>query len=280
MRALVSLDFDFFFRELGILDWGHSESDLFKALEDAIWGARVMGAVQAGINLIDLQRVEAWRDVTSFWAILQEKGFVFPISPNPALGFVGETHAEVAMEMLCELEDEEYVLYSFDAHHDLNYKCGETDQDMAADQAFVGSDNWMFNLVLQVPQIRKVVLVYPDWRLERCPLLGKGLDEGYDDLIAARSRYFAKSGIQFDWMHWSDLKRQSPIDVARIGVCQSSAWVPPWFEADFARLVETMPPTERVFSLFSDLFTVREEWNKPWDELIKPFIVVGDGVKF
>lgn len=268
MRALVSVDFDFFFKEYLILEWGHSENPFFRSMGDAIWGARIAGAIQTKLNLIELQTSEKWRNPPKFWREMPgEKGLEFG---TRAEAWVGDSHGLVAQHLLSGLEGGEYTLYNFDAHHDLNYNCGESLGAMETNDDPVMCDNWMFNLVLQVPEIKRIVQVYPDWRLGKCPMTGFDMGEGYDALIEARAAFFAERGVELETTYYSLLEQQS-LEVARVGVCLSSSWVPPWFERRFSEFLSCMPRLLRLVDLFDPLFEVRPEWDKTWDELAASF---------
>lgn len=272
-RILLDVDFDFFVRESHMLDWGHSESPLF---QEIIWAGRVQGALMGGLDLDEV--LTSPDDVTpeQFWPALEERGFVFGDDEYDPMCVSGDSHGDVGVSVprwMAGEEDDEWEIWHFDAHHDLGY--GNDPVDEREEKGVLTCADWLYLITRWQPvNIRKIVIVYPEWRRQPDPLSGRGLSmseaDAQQELLAERIAKLAEVGCEVEIVYWNDLPRpEHPVTL--ISAALSSAWVPPWYDRRFERFVYSSPATEHHYGERWEErgIEVREGWPDSWEEVVE-----------
>ena len=234
--VIVSIDFDFFVREPVILDWGHSEA-MSPELLEMIWAARRFGmtpkATQALVPESGPRPVE-------FWGALEGLGF----SLVDALAFFSDSH-EVGGRQIFECLDKtmRYDLFHFDAHHDLGYR-ESPEGILLGSSKWPSCEDWLIQYALKSRRIDTVNVVYPEWRREPCPLSGIPAAEVSSVVeLGEQVKALERVGTSLDVLFWEDLEPE-PCTVEFICVARSPAWVPPWFDDEYAVLLDECPGYE------------------------------------
>lgn len=236
MTTMISVDWDFFLwrgaeakdKQIACsqgnipswmpFDWGHSEHR-HPLLQGMLWVSRY--ATLRGYGL-EPESITGFRDVTpdSFVADLtaRELGRINDIDL-----IIADSHA--AGYSALRYASEPVSVVHFDAHHDLGYsgvyaqkKRGETD---CAAWLWHGLDRGL---------VKDVLVVYPNWR---------DTEEWAALLKQRHMRRFRKRVSCCTWDEWKAMER-SLADTEVINVARSGAWAPPWFDKDFASLVDML----------------------------------------
>jgi len=137
-RRILSVDWDYFFPDAEVYDWGHSESrGLFYEI---IWQTRVANRnLITGAKVLDDYRPSVPKN---FWS---------KVLANKPVLFVGDSHVHIWDRLTKNLFT---TVVSLDAHHDCGYKNG---------QSHVDCSNWgLWGLI--TGRIQSFHLYYPEWR--------------------------------------------------------------------------------------------------------------------
>ncbi len=208
--AMLSIDFDFFVREMIDWDWGHNESPIFL---NVVWPFRY-----AGID--DLKEEVDPRTHADFWpphlrAELQKKGFL--LSTNVNL-MAADSHYHT-LQMLRQCDEWQYepdYLINIDQHHDLfsDPKDGEPD-----------CGNWWTEYVDKWKKTRHI------W------IAPKHLDSMKD---------YGKPVRDVEQVRWSEFELPEPVVVTGIFFARSGCWVPPHLDELFNEMVNEFHPNLKV----------------------------------
>jgi len=257
--VLLDLDFDFFTRESPILDWGHNENMLFG---DMIWKARAMHSPKINEWLTSPVDVSP----TSFWDDLMDRGWHF--DPK-CKGFAADSHETVGAAIPTLTQGGEWEIWHFDAHHDLGY---DSDKDLRhlLEQRFC-CDNFLYVLPHFFPQITKIVVVYPEWRRNVCPITGMDamweLHPFHNPESIERIRESLPDTCDLEVTFYQDHK--TPVSsVQSLTIAQSSCWTPPWWDSIFAQVLEEAPgKLKHAFGPNKNKkFQPRSGWPTSWEE--------------
>ena len=203
-RILLSIDFDYFFKENPLWDFGHAETSYFCT---TAWDIRYK---TGKINLIeetDPKRFADFQPKAWFEEIL--KKFKFNISQN-CQAWTNASHAGIvpAVEMT-KLEFD--VLVNYDAHHDF---FGDPEQKQ------VHCGNWGWKLKERNPDLRAFWIV------------PKGLKEFHtDETLADDVPEFVRVQTH------KDFEFNAPAEVVGIFFARSDPWVPPHHDPAFNDMV-------------------------------------------
>jgi hypothetical protein len=198
MIADLSVDFDFFARELPLWDFGHSEEGMIHELAPTLWQMRY-GSVdlheEAGIHRADFEPVTILRALSS-------KGIRFD-SRRKGRFAIADSHAHGYSFFRSSPKPD--MLISLDAHHDFFGTSARLD---CGNWARLLYDEWR-----DVPFCQ----VYPGWK--------------EPELDGAPTR-----PIRLErWPSWKGLAQ--PVTVRNVFVCRSPSWVPPHLDEHFYTLV-------------------------------------------
>ena len=268
-KLIVDVDFDFFVREPQAMLWDHSESH-GRVIQDVIWHSRCMSAVQQGVDLSEITRPPDGPTPETFWQELVKRGWSF----DDVKLLYSDSHAVVGMEIPAQLSwGEEYEIVHFDAHHDLGYNDSSLIDHV--DGAYADAGSWLFVVGMLMRQVKKITIVYPEWRRQPCPL-AKKFDLAEErlggDRLTKRREALATAGTELEVLYWDDMTaREGVVDL--VSVCQSSAWVPPWMDSQFQVLLDGCPNVSELDELddprWPNGFEIREGWNKTWAEIVE-----------
>lgn len=239
MTVMLDIDFDFFVREHPHLDWGHGEGGVQHTLAAFFWQIRASTLAANGIDLGELLTPPDDPSPEVFWDELRKRGWKFS---SDLVVLVSNTHARVGMEWLERNLPVEEIIH-FDAHHDLGYD--EASMCKAEDEGWLDCATWLYTTALYSWTMEKIRLVYPEWRrqsggspyspseflAEECP----------EEVLLDREERLEEAGIELTWEHWLDGAHPPEREIGVITICQSSSWVPPWWDARFKAFVEAAP---------------------------------------
>lgn len=210
--AIVSVDFDFFVRELPEWDWGHSEN-YSEGVQDTIWLARY---AERDVKYHTDPRLFADFLPKSLPMALMSKGFV---APKGMLITGCDSHLRILSiikeHLPADLKPD--LLLNLDAHHDLfSEVTGEPN-----------CGNWWTQLYDQWPETRHVHIV-PKWQ---------------DTLD-----WYGKPVRPVEQMRWNDFKIdiKAQVEVVLLFICRSGAWVPPHLDHAFNEMLHQFPEGERL----------------------------------
>jgi hypothetical protein len=180
VRTLISIDWDFFFPNLGevphavvggtqdgkkvsvpamfLYDWGHNES-WAKALTDLMWStSRFSGFHRVGLDITREYNIrEDLGHVTpeEFMAFLEQ----FYLDDDTPL-FYADSHTLGAVAAQDAAYEGPVHVDSFDAHGDLGYNEKEMKR---AEEGSVSCSSWLYG-VLKADLASSATVVYPDWK--------------------------------------------------------------------------------------------------------------------
>lgn len=233
--VILSIDFDFFVREIPVLDWGFSE-EISQELLALIWGARMFGTSDDILNALVPSSGPC---SPGFWGALRDLGF----SMIDALAFFSDSH-EVGGRQVFECLDktERYDIFHFDAHHDMGYK-GNL-KGFIENQGPISCEDWLLAYPAVSRRIDTIHVVYPEWRREPCPITGLPVSEIDSDMgLDTQRTILGVIGTMVEIDYWGDLVPEAR-DVDFICVSRSPPWVPPWMDGEFESLMDNCPGYE------------------------------------
>lgn len=284
--TVLDIDFDAFVREPSLLDWGHGEVSLFQSL---VWWPRSMvWANHPSLDLGDILTPPHGPHLKHFWDRLAKVGWKFNDSTR---GIAADSHATVASRLLATLnrqvsdifivdevgEEPDFppiTIYHIDAHHDLGYHDEQVQERMAKGR--LSCDAWLYLLPHYLGRrVEKIVVVYPEWRREPCPISKMNISEGYEELLQRRAEGLWKIGCELEVVYWNDLVvPEEAIDW--ITMAQSSAWVPPWYDCQFEKWMLDAPCRDRLSQNFGPerfgQFECRSDWPPTWESVKALFV--------
>jgi hypothetical protein len=224
-HILLSVDFDFFVRELDAWHFDHGEHDLYRLYA---WTFRERAFRMDGIDLrAETSLRYAEPHPAHFFGALERLGFDFS-----DLGAVVADSHRYAYNLfkVATTEPSRTRLVNFDAHHDLFYSAEKLRASVATDMA--SCENWHMLTLLNHAGLRSLN-VYPGWLglREWDRSLGKlfrGKTEAMRSLAAHLHRWTGPCV-------WGDPRIAAAAGrVEKLFIAKSSAWTPTWHDAAFA----------------------------------------------
>jgi hypothetical protein len=233
----LSIDWDYFTREMPEWDFGHAESPDFNGL---LWDMRVRQFHQMGQSLMEETSLKyASPHPADFWKRLRRLGYKFD---NVQAIVLADSH-QYAYQMFRRSALEgpalsDTRLVHFDAHHDLTYNMARFEGE--AGRGEVSCENWLLMTHLAQPSLKSLI-VYPEWKgmsdwnvtfgqhYERYPALKKALDR------------YTKPCV---WP--SNLVTEAAGEVELVYLCRSSAWTPPWHDEAFVSFADDLQKMTQV----------------------------------
>lgn len=202
---ILSVDWDYFFPDIGKYDWGHTENPFFK---NEIWFLRCASRnIHTGEYAINEANPRA-EEVGAFWENVLK-------TPAEAI-YIGDSHAEIIgfIEKITANTEAGAAIQvtNYDQHHDLYYSETPPGQNTEAE-----CDNWASHLLTRHPA-SQYQIVYPRWR-ENTP-------EDRPNIPGASIE-----------VHTAPL---APAAYDAIFVCRSSAWCPPWADEEFITFISRL----------------------------------------
>ena len=216
---LLVVDWDYFFpdptmtenpgdtKALLLYDWGHRES---KFHIERIWPTRAAGFLR---NNLPLPRTLPWE---GFWGRFQIRNGapVYICDSNMYAGEKLPEHAGIDADGWAEV-------HLYDAHHDCGYRQGMTLLDFHR-QGTYSCEDWM---LVHAVMGSKLFVWYPQWRatskgkiFEAEPKPARGCN------VTRRIDPGGRVDGEFD----------------AVLICRSGAWVPPWCDDQYDRMVESL----------------------------------------
>lgn len=190
---VLSVDWDYFFPDLTLYDWGHYEAPFMK---EEIWATRVMSrSIRTGAEALE-EAVPDMSMVNGFWdRVMTDEA--------PKKVFVYDSHLDL-FEIIRDRINGPVHVTNFDQHHDLGYR---NNNDRHVDCA-----NWA-RIGILLGEIQSYRLVYPPWRKEypegeKRPIMGQlvGYEEPqpdpYDYVFVCRSSAWCPSWADDDFMQF------------------------------------------------------------------------------
>jgi hypothetical protein len=236
---LLTVDYDFFWREDPIWDFGHREGGAF--WDTIIWQIRMAGGNMTGFDLKTEMEKGVDPKPEVFWSFIQGMGFDL----KGAKLTVSNSHVHAA-EAFIDYVNVGKRIVNFDAHHDIAYP-----QPFSKDYKHVrklwskGSceaGSWL-GLMLHVFDFDADV-VYPSW---------KGMFDGKPRIREAKNVNFHVFG------NGSSVNGG---DVLALHIAKSPVWSPPWGDQRFISFVrEAEKLTDREVQILgnSDPLIIREQ---------------------
>lgn len=230
----LSVDFDFFTREVASWDWGHRDDALMQTL---VWKERYASR----IDVYDETSIAKHADFlpSDLISELHRKGVVlFPTDAWTARApldrlVVTDSHAE-AYALFKETGPADALLH-LDAHHDC-WKYGMGNK--------VDCGNWLTALLrLKAWRDTPVVHVYPKWKNQR--------EDG--------PKRTSKVGSTL-WSHWPGFVQRHKVNVRHIFLCRSGGWVAPHHDEDFLRMARGLAIWPKRTLEFSERMIDRREY--------------------
>lgn len=255
MNVMLSVDFDFFIRNegdaagnkmlvahpgtrnqrtiaaIGVFDWGSSES-FAPGLQAIQWMSRYSAIRNVGYDPVALVNN------------VPEKGCVTPAKFAFEIGrrFSGATDAELLISdsHAFGLSAASYArrnigwrtklrVVHFDAHADLGYGDVNYENEWKRTHS-CDCGSWLW-AAFRSGLIDGADIVYPDW---------KGTDEFDLFRYPAHIKPYRRKIKVFTWSDWLKSKPVAT-RVALTHLCRSSAWVPPWCDELFKKLISHLP---------------------------------------
>lgn len=220
-RIYLSVDFDYFCRELPEWDWGHAETSVYSEI---VWPTRVRHLEGTSLE------THALPHPRDFWTKLTEAGFNFDDCESVD---VADSHMFAAPDFIDRAPGKVEIV-NFDAHHDMGYKEWPELKRKWLDKGRVDCSNWLLALLYKFHETTASV-VYPAWKGTR--EVDDGSKSWTHKPIKGRFSYHVYS---------EELLRRLAGDVVGIFIAKSSAWMPPWHDKAFADFVDRAAATAGV----------------------------------
>jgi len=237
MKTVLSIDWDYWFRDHPEQDWGHRETGIFISF---IWPIRAGEILGRGMKLEDFAlEGEGWKDLPSS---LEDQGWTF----DEELEFhLAESHGSAYQAIKDMNTDDGLVeLINIDAHHDVMY---ELDPDTE-----IQCDNWIMALARE-GRLSRVVQVYPEWRKE---------DPDADMLRTDVRMELEELGVEYVEVFGFEELESYHVHMAFF--CRSGAWVPPWLDEEFMEAAQSWLGISGTASVWN--YDSIEAFHREFDE--------------
>lgn len=212
-RNLLVIDYDFFFpnpfeagdskrSDYWFFDWAHREVPM---LIDDIWPTRALSFYVKGLELPQAKVPDNW------WGL-------FDFTPGARLYYADSNVFALQVPSLSDLDSEFKSVWLYDAHHDSGYNIDSVDDFIEKFDGRYTCEDWM--IYFQEVHESELHWRWPVWHKhynEEGPKYPKGVH-----LDAA--------------VH--NLAEKPPVAFSDVFLCRSGAWVPPWAESGFHRLLK------------------------------------------
>lgn len=213
MRVL-SIDWDYFFEENPMLDYGHKEEVLFL---DVLWRIRRSRAlVDRNGKIQERQIVDLTKEIPQRVDPFMIVGAAFNAKPRTIA--VAESHAAI-VKLLKNADDVELI--NVDAHHDLHY--GEVGR---LPKKF-NCGNWGSALI-EAGKVTRWTQVYPTWR--------RNYPEDDNGVFTwARKQLGSRFHVLYD-----DAFTFTPRSSDLLFLCRSGCWIPPEYDKKFTSVCKVL----------------------------------------
>ena len=213
MNNVLSIDFDFWFDIPGEYDWQFREASFFI---NQLWIFRAIDSAARGVDIRTKCKIASDEPKPSRMLTLMHEHNIRV--PTHRLA-VSESHL-AAYKWFVRMKDLHII--HIDAHHDMGYCDG---------MKRLNCDNWIKYLSLK-GKVSKITIIYPKWRLR------------HDDEWEQNGDRLVSEFGDVEVAHHYGLSEHLPhdIDVKKVFICRSGAWVPPWLDRDFRSLVNSFAP--------------------------------------
>ncbi len=227
----LDIDFDFFVRASWLNDFQYSEGKS-PLLQNLIWVSRAAGWAARGRSLRDEMTPRDDVRPEAFVQMLRQAGWRFADS---CMVVVGDSHAAVGVRVIQHLieDDVRPQMVHVDAHHDLGYtrNVGVLRQRRQRGQCEAG--DWLWHAARGLRGRRTGVLdsirvVYPNWRLEQ-----------HCEESRPSDALLASVGVPVTFEYAGSQIAHPDGEVIGVSIAQSTAWSPPWLDAEAARFVDS-----------------------------------------
>jgi len=247
MNVAISVDWDYFFQEDCMWDWGHREAEFFK---QDLWSIRLLSRPELITNYTPSEEYK------TFWKKLGK----FHLIPQVAYVTDSHTFAYETFMMLGKLD----VLINFDTHDDMT----ELRKNVENPPEYITCENWLIEL-MRYRRDLEVIWIQPDYYRQY-----KNRDIA-NDVVPRFHHYFAKD---FDKaVKQYGLKSQN---VLFSHICRSGAWTPPWSDKDFEKFLRMsgigwVPMSNHPFKLIREYQVPTKEQT----EELRKFMVLSRTIK-
>jgi hypothetical protein len=191
---ILSVDWDFFFPNVAMFDWGHREDPMFL---EYLWNLRAGNRhLTKGDYAVDTVRPNE-KTVWNFW----EKVCI----GNPNMLIIADSHMDLYNTLL-KMRGLKAEIVNFDAHHDIEY--GDKSDK-------VNCGNWGYH-GLKNGSIQSLTIVYPEWRakepetkpdidsklLKKVKMTHDWIAGKYDIVFICRSSAWTPTWCDRDWLNF------------------------------------------------------------------------------
>jgi len=215
---LVSVDFDYFVRELPIWDWGHQDENGKNAeiYTNVIWNVRY---TTSRIDIIKETDLKKYADFEPLYLLSKFRKLGLKFN-NTTRMMIAESHAQ-AYQFFKEMQSN--VMIHIDAHH-----------DMYDDNDEITCGNWLANLT-KVKQGMEIYHVVPKWEQEWYSGI-KTKDEMFKKISSAIGNEIKQRAV-IKHLFFEDLPKFNDV-VEGIFFCRSGSWTPPHLDQDFIDMLK------------------------------------------
>lgn len=221
-----------------LFDWGHSESHS-PSVQDMLWVARAGRFKHHGLNIEEEFTIRKDRGCVQPDTFTKELRARFDLSGARNIAFDSHLNAFLWLEALYDRSRCGVHLIHFDAHCDLGYGEEPCEEE---NKCSVDAGSWLYQ-ALEQDLCSVVDIVYPDW---------KGLWEWKEFKASPHIRRLLKHEHfkvnVFTWESWlaaaDSYPRRENVDL--ITTARSSAWTPPWLDAEFNTFVHSLNGSQKV----------------------------------
>ena len=208
---ILSVDWDYFFPDNHIYDWGHGET----THQNLLYGQIIWPLRYHNRSIYDPHN-EDLKASKHYWPseVLLKNFWQKTVKSCPAVIILADSHLRLAEHVFSTIGEhvtEKFYfdqIDNYDAHHDYGYHKSKND--------LVDCGNWA-RVLVQKGYVKQYKLYYPPWRRE--------MEEGHKHECVRKAKYTIQ---------------RKPQDYAIIFVCQSRSWTPPWADNRFTFFVNEL----------------------------------------
>lgn len=212
-------------------DWGHSES-WHPSLQSIVWDSRYEAFLSAGVDpakICDAHLEKGTVSVDEFVAMLSSR---FNLTGSHNFSFA-DSHAHGYSALRESFYGEPIEVVHFDAHADLGYSTDVINKEK--DKGVLDCGSWLYHSI-DMGIVSKATIVYPDWRE-----LNEFKDSDGDWSPPSHIKDLESGGVVsfHSWSDWLETPAQAH-EIDTVFACRSSAWTPPWLDAQAERLFDSL----------------------------------------